>query len=124
MAELATINALAHELRLAVQNDLLRVTEWLGATTPKILTADNIAEIQAQAGAPNQGVKLVSFVKTKVEGDPQCYHRLVEVFEKDTKYYSNILEQLKKTYAEKCKDPPPKETPRPEVGRLSRQYIV
>ena len=108
MAELATINALVHKLRLAVQNDLLRVTKWLGATTPKILMANNSAVIKAQVGEPNQGEKLVSFVKTKVEGDPQCYHRLVEVFEKDTKYYSNIiLEQLKKTYAEKCKAPLP-----------------
>ena len=53
MAELATINALAHKFRLAVQKDLLRVTEWLGATTPKILMANNSAVIKAQVGEPN-----------------------------------------------------------------------
>ena len=126
-AEYNTILSLLNDLRLAVQNDLLNLSLELQGTDPMILTPDNADKVNNMARTVSDATasaELMSLVRTKVQSNPQCYHALVGVLEKNAENYKYILEKLKKTLEEKRKEETsgkPNLTENiPEVGHINR----
>ena len=107
--ELATITHHSSDLRLAVQKNLDDLSLRLAASSPPILTQDNVDEVTNNfVAAPKRATTLVNLINTKVAEDPRCYHALVKVLEEaDATFYGNILDQLRKTFA----NPPPPAPP-------------
>ena len=117
-AEYRTVCRLARDLQLAFQNDLTSLSLSLQGTDPMLLTANNAAAVQNEMYTDaEQAAKLVNYIQVKVESNPNCYHALVEVLKRNSRYYRDILEKLNKTFAEEggrlresnsCPPAPPK----------------
>lgn len=100
-AEYRTTRRLARDLQLAFQNDLTNLSLSLQGTDPMLLTANNAAEVRNKMLTDaERAAKLVQYIQVKVESDPNCYHALVEVLTRNSRYYSSILEKLNKTFVE------------------------
>ena len=97
--ESCTVRAVASELKLALQGDLLSVSLDLQATDPALLTPDNVSEVTNTARSEaERAVRLVTLIQNRIESDPRCYRALTGVLKKNPTYYGEILMKLEETF--------------------------
>ena len=96
-AEYRTLIQLTADIQLALKDHLTAIGGELVAS--ELITPGQYQIITNPSNpADERVVKLVGYIQTNVEENPQDYHTFIGVLEKDLAQYGNILKKLKEKY--------------------------